>query len=126
MAFTCGSCFEIVSYWFYDLPEAKELNALQKKGLFTLEFLGFGFDALNGSALASVLAVIHDEKYAKKIKKRIFANWEVAEGISGVVPIEFIDFRSPKRDHWLRENQLHYGSAFAISLATRRLEEMER
>jgi hypothetical protein len=109
-------------YWFYDLQEAREILELHAAKKFRLEYLGFGFDALNGSSILAILAVIEDEEYSLRIKQRIMANWEVAERTANLEPIEFIDYKSPKFEDWLRQKKYQFGSAFAISLAIQKLD----
>lgn len=46
-------------FWFYDLPEARKLRELIDQDVFSLEFLGFGFDALNGNAIIALLGMIN-------------------------------------------------------------------
>ena len=112
-------------YWFYQLPEARELLLLLEDRKLLLEFLGFGFDGLNGTAIIALLAIIDDVEYSKRLKANLVANWEVAERTLEVIPIEFIDYKSLQLESWLRENRYHFGSAFAISRAIRRLESIQ-
>jgi len=42
-----------------------------EKGDFILEFLGFGFDALNGSALITVMALIKDVNIGENLKSEL-------------------------------------------------------
>lgn len=113
-------------YWFYELPEAKELLSLWEDKVFSLEFLGFGFDALNGTSNIALLAIIDDVGFAKKIKENIITNWEVAKRTMKLEPIEFIDYKSSKLENWLRENRYQFGSAFTIARVIERLETISR
>jgi len=109
-------------YWFYNLPEAQEIFGLIERKLLALEYLGFGFDALNGSSTIALLAVIDDVEYSKNIKKKISTNWEVAQRSFDTMPLEFIDYKSPKLEEWLQRKEYHFGSAFTLARA---LEELD-
>jgi hypothetical protein len=105
--------------WFYKLDEASELIALWEKGDFSLEFMGFGFDALNGSALVTVMALVKDVGIGENLKSRIRANWEVASDSKD--SIQFVDIKDRKLEEWLRSNKYQYGSAFVISRTLQKL-----
>lgn len=109
-------------YWFYELPEARELQLLLEKEQLVLEFLGFGFDALNGTATIAMLALVQDVEYSTALKRDILVNWEVAERTMSLEPIEFVSVKSPKLEDWLRHKRYHFGSAFTIARVIRRLE----
>lgn len=111
--------------WFYELPEVQELQKLVKDKKLIFEFIGFGFDGLNGTATIAIMALVNDIKYANKLKKIIAGNWEVAERVSGLEPIEFVDFKSPKLDEWLKSKQYHVGSAFTVSRVLERLNDIQ-
>jgi hypothetical protein len=111
-------------YWFYDFPEAKELITAYENGMLTLEYLGFGFDALNGNAVISLLVVIKDENVINNIIRNIELNWEIQE-TEGELQLEFVDIGSEKLEQWLRENKYHSGAAFTISQTIERLEKSE-
>lgn len=108
--------------WFFELPEAKDILRLIDEGDLIFEYLGFGFDALNGSSTLAMLAVVNNVTYSQKLKTKISANWEVHERSYEVEPIEFVDYRSAKFEEWLRQKKYQYGSAFAISRAIKKLE----
>jgi len=112
-------------FWFYGLCEAEELLSLMEDNKFALEFLGFGFDALNGTSTIALLAVIEDDRASIEFKRRLCANWEVAKRtLSLARSIEFVDHKSPQLETWLRENRYHFGSTFAISRAIERLDQL--
>jgi hypothetical protein len=111
--------------WFYSLSEAQELLERMEDGEFTLESLGFGFDALNGTATIALLAMIDDIRFSANLKRKLCANWEVArQTLDLTSSIEFVDYRSPKLETWLRENKYHFGSAFTLSRAIDRLDQL--
>lgn len=105
--------------WFYRLAEASELLKLQEDNKFTLSFLGFGFDALNGGALLGLLALVEDEDFGGRLKSRIMANWEQEE-------IEFVDITDRRLEEWLRSNRYQFGSAFVISRALQELKKRQK
>lgn len=107
--------------WFYELPEAKLFIDLKARGQLTLELLGGGFDALNGSFTLAVLCKILDAPAAEIIAANISANWEVAEYRGGGPSIAFVPANSPMFEQWLRDKAYHFGSAFAFSIALQRL-----
>jgi uncharacterized CHY-type Zn-finger protein len=109
-------------FWFFELPEAKDILHLIENGDFIFEYLGFGFDALNGSSTLAMLVVINNVDFSQKLKTKIYANWEVHERSYEVEPIEFVDYHSAKFEEWLRQKKYQYGSAFAISRAIKRLD----
>lgn len=114
--------------WFYNLREAEDLLLLIKSNGFALEFLGFGFDALNGTSTIALLAVIEDARASTEFKRRLCANWEVAKQTpspSFISSIEFVDYRSPQLESWLRESRYHFGSAYTISRAIERLDQLK-
>jgi hypothetical protein len=105
--------------WFYKLDQASELISLWEKGDFNLEYLGFGFDALNGSALITVMALINDVNTGENLKSQIRANWEVESDSKD--SIQFVDIKDKKLEEWLRLNKYQYGSAFVISRTLQKL-----
>jgi len=107
-------------FWFYNLHEAEKLLHLIEQGSFSLEFLGFGFDALNGNAIIALLGVINEEKYSVELKNNLELNWEIAKK-KDVLAFEFVDIKSDKLERWLRDNKYHTGAAFTISRALKRL-----
>jgi hypothetical protein len=111
-------------FWFYNLREAEELLLLIKSNGFALEFLGFGFDALNGTSTIALLAVIEDARASTELKRRLCANWEVAKQTRFISSIEFVDYKSPQLESWLRENRYHFAGAYAISRAIERLDQL--
>ncbi len=108
--------------WFTCLPEARELLQLYDEGMFRLEFLGFGIDALNGTGSIALLAIVNDSSFSSKLRESITANWEVASPTPNDEAIAFIDYKDPILETWLRDGRLQYGSAFTIALAIKRLE----
>lgn len=110
--------------WFYDILEAAEFMKIYNENKVFMEATGFGFDALNGSALVSMLVIIDDMEFAAKLKKKIKANWEMANEIEEE-PVEFIDFKSDKLEQFLKNKKYHYGSAFALSKALEKLEQIQ-
>lgn len=107
-------------YWFYDLAEAHTILRLIKDGVFALEFLGFGFDAMNGNAIIGLLGCIDDHDCASEIKNSLELNWEIAEK-DGELDFEFVDIHSPSLEIWLRDLRYHTGAAFTIAKALERL-----
>jgi hypothetical protein len=107
--------------WFTCLPEADSLLKMYEAGSFSLDFLGFGIDALNGTGNIALLALVKDDSIASTLVDTIRANWEVARGKKNLNPIEFIAFNDPKLEKWLCNGNLQYGSAFTIHLAINRL-----
>jgi hypothetical protein len=110
--------------WFKDLPEAKHLLKLRDEGSFLLEFLGFGFDGLNGTATIALLAAITDVNEAHQLRTSFYVNWEVASANINEPPIIFVDFKSELLRDYVKLNCIQYGSAFTISLASKRLLEL--
>lgn len=95
-------------FWFYQLPEAKLLEESLDKGFGALEFNGFGFDGLNGTATISLLLRIVDEEFAQNLKETISANWEIANYTLTEEPIKFVDYESPELEQWLRNKKGDY------------------
>ena len=110
--------------WFFDLPEAKELLDQYEKKSLTCEFMGFGIDALNGTATLAVLVIVRDVQFSNRLKHRIQANWEVAMRSLSVEPLEFVEITSNKFRDWLKTGSLHFGSAFTLSRALQRLKAL--
>ncbi len=100
--------------WFLKIREAKEFTQGMNESKIKIFFNGMGFDGLNASLTLS-FAVIIEQELSCEIKDRINANWEVATTEEAELPIEFIDYRSPKLGDLLRSKSLHVGSAFSIS-----------
>jgi len=106
-------------FWFYDLPEAKKLRDLIDQGTFSLEFLGFGFDALNGNGVIALLGIINNEKHTIEFKGNLELNWETDERRK--LEIEFVDIKSEDLKRWLKNYHYHTGAAFTIDRALNRL-----
>lgn len=109
-------------HWFYKLPEAMHLKKLIDKNKFKIEFLGFGFDALNGCSVIALLGKIDDDEYSEKLRNSFKLNWEFAEK-DKYLDIELIDIKSNELEKWLRESKYHTGAAFAISKAIQKLKK---
>lgn len=114
-----GRVRRIDPYWFYSLPEARELLEALEDGSAHLSFLGFGFDALNGTATICVLLEIWNAHVIDRLRRKASPNWEVEPPDENDNAIEFVDMRSPKLEQWLRERRLHSGAAYALSQAIR-------
>lgn len=102
-------------FWFYELPEARELLEAYNNGYFTLTFLGFGFDLHIGALTLCFLGVFENLEVSNKIRHKFEANWEVARGHFDNVAMEFVDIKSPKLQEWLKNGKLYYSSAYCIS-----------
>jgi hypothetical protein len=107
--------------WFMEVEEAKRLRGLIRAGLLSIEFLGFGFDALNGCAIMALLARIDKAEFGKQLRRRITLNWEVFRNSGGTVEAQLVPIGANDLASWLREERYHTGAAFALSLAARRL-----
>lgn len=109
-------------FWFYELPEAKTLIKLIKEEKFTLEYLGFGFEALNGIAMISLLGIINDEEFSASFKRDIELNWEVSK--EKMIDIDFANIKSNHFENWFRNNDFVASGAFTISRALKRLRDV--
>lgn len=109
-------------FWFFELPEAAQLMHYVLEGSLTIEFTGFGFDALNGNSIIAMLGVLDDQDMSIDLKRHLRMNWEFANE-QGDFEIEAVDIQSPVLEQWLREHRYHAGGAFAISKALERLNE---
>ena len=109
-------------HWFGDFEEAKELINLYKNNQFSLEFIGFGIDALNGTTNIALLAVVKSIEISSKLRKTFITNWEVKKDSSWKSPpLEFIDYKDPLLREWHENGKLQHGCAFTLSLAIKRL-----
>jgi len=107
-------------FWFYDLPEARKLRVWIDQNAFSMEFLGFGFDALNGNPVIALLGMINDERLSIEFKNDLELNWEIAER-KRRLDFEFVDIRSADLERWLRDYKYHTGAAFTVARALERL-----
>jgi hypothetical protein len=110
-------------YWFAQLPEAERLLELIDAQRLTLEFLGFGFDALSGSAVMALLMMISDEDLARDLRRTVEANWEVGRSESGVLEAEFVPIDDVRLTRWLEESRYHAGAAFTLARAIPQLRQ---
>lgn len=109
-------------YWFYKLPEAAELFEFWRDGIVTIETVGFGVDAMNGTATLGLMMIMHDVGFGDRLKQQIRANWEVAQAVArDDDPVEFIDISDYRLERYLREDRYHFGAAFTLSLALKRM-----
>lgn len=111
--------------WFFELPEAQQLMRLVLQDQLTIEFLGFGFDALNGNTIIAMLGVLDDQDASMDLKRHLKMNWEFASE-QGTLEIEAVDVQSPILEQWLRDHRYHAGGAFAISRALERLNQSKQ
>ncbi len=109
--------------WIFNLPESKLL--FQSAG-FTLECLGAGFNAFNGSLQFALLARVEDQEAASELKRRIKANWEVAQSDLDSSTMRFIDWKSFELEEKLRQRTYNPASAYALARALQRLRKLEK
>jgi hypothetical protein len=105
--------------WFYDDKPIARLLDLYKSGVFTLEFTGFGFDALFGDVNIALLACIEETESIEREYRQFRSNWE-AKGI------DRLDYQLPLLAEYLKDRRLHPGSAFALSKAVERLNKLKK
>lgn len=103
-------------FWFYDLPEARFVSELINKNKFICEFLGFGFEAVNGTAMITLLGIINDEQSCSELKNSLKLNWEVSRR-KGMIEIDFVDIDAPELEILLKNSAFTASGAFAISRA---------
>lgn len=101
-------------FWFYKLEEAKEFIQCYKNKGIELKVTGFGFDASNGGAFISMMLVLREKSYIKKIKETINLNWETGTENVNENTYEIVDVNSPQIGRWLLNCGYHYGSAFSL------------
>ena len=106
--------------WFFDLPEGRQFMTMALEGQLRLEYLGFGFDALNGNTIIGLLGVIDSIEASLHLKQHLKMNWEFADK-QGRLDINAVDIQSPLLEDWLRDNRYHTGAAFTLSKALDRL-----
>lgn len=110
-----GQTRRIDPYWFYSLPEARELLDSLRDGSAQFSFVGFGFDALNGTATICILLTVTNTQVIERLRRKASANWEVQSPDEEDKALEFVDIRSPKFEQWLRARRIHSGAAYAFS-----------
>ena len=101
-------------FWFYNLDEARDFIECYNKGDVELKITGFGFDTSNGGAFISMMALIKNTTYIKKIKKGMHLNWESGVENANESIYDIININSPKIEEWLINNDYHYGCAFSL------------
>ncbi|WP_156148897.1 hypothetical protein [Rhodococcus sp. MEB064] len=106
--------------WIYNIREAADLKSWLVDGRAELSCLGFGFDALNGSATVSYSLWIKDEQLVRGVRRKFNGNWEVdsAKGAS----MRLYPLRSAELAGLLLDRDLTYGSAFTVSRVLELLE----
>jgi hypothetical protein len=109
-------------FWFYDLPEARFVSELINNNIFICEFLGFGFEAVNGTAMIALLGIINDKQSSSDLKNSLKLNWEVSRK-KGMIEIDFIDIDSPELEILLKHSAFTASGAFAISRAIKVLKK---
>lgn len=108
--------------WFFELPEAKRLERARNRGRVDLSILGFGFEALSGTAAVGLLAYITDESLIRELRNKVSPNWEVAPTTANDFGFGFFDYRDERLGQWLLANRFQTSSAFALSLAVDELD----
>ena len=114
--------------WLGSFPEAGELLGMIHNGTCRLYSLGFGIDALSGTGTIAMLALIKNAEFAKSLRSKFAANWEIAQrqaGVKSIEPLRFVNWHSVEFEDWLRSGTLYYGSAFTIALAVKFLSTLE-
>jgi hypothetical protein len=107
--------------WFAELPEARRLIDLAHAGSLSLDFLGFGFDALTGGTVVALLLVVDDLEFSAELRRTAKTNWEVGRGAGGRVDASFVHVGDASLGQRLERHEYHSGAAFALALALRRL-----
>ncbi|MCG6551464.1 MAG: hypothetical protein L7F77_03990 [Candidatus Magnetominusculus sp. LBB02] len=112
-------------FWFYELPEARLLIKWIEEKKFVLEFLGFGFEALTGTAMVTFLGLIDDIEYSAILRSKLELNWEVAKK-NGRLEMEFVNTTSEASQlkEWLQKGQYTASGAFTISRALKKLNSL--
>ena len=105
-------------FWFYSkFPETIDiLKSLEKRESECL-MLGYGFDAINGLSIIASLLYVSDEVLAEKILNTCRVNWEVKSQVI------FYDLDAPEIMTYFKEKRYQTGTAYALSLAIKYLEE---
>ncbi len=112
------------SDWLYSEPEAVDLLEALAEGKVEINFLGFGFDTLNGTATFAIEIRIHEINAVPSLKS-ISGNWETSEyTIETRLPgLQWIPSDSDDIGNLLHEGKLHLGTSFALSQALLKKQE---
>jgi hypothetical protein len=103
--------------WIGELEPARRLIHGYAAGFVSVDLLGVGIDAINGTVMLAVELVVSDAVLAEEIARTIVGNWEVSRRTPERSVLELISPTDPRLSMWLASDEFAYPSAFALSLA---------